>query len=305
MDLSKIIVGNGGGMVKTHEDVDRMTGSPANRIVAGSYTMDPRSGNIGTTAYHDEENNAYYNALGLPNQGSTSLYYSLPEMARLAHTWGKELVVDVAGFDPSEYADMALNAYRCGADLVRLNLGCPNVHGVAGQKPIPSYYPDLIEDILQEVKSLLPTGKMVSVKISPIVDDKLLAEVVTAIEYSQVVSEIVACNTVPNQGLLLPNGKEALSFRSSEGGELLHTGGLSGAPLKSRSLQMMQLLTTWVPQIQRIGCGGIFTGDDALEYLEAGAHGFEVATAYLLHGPRIFGDIYARLLEIAPQSTPA
>ena len=58
-------------------------------------------------------------------------------------------------------------------------------------------------------------------------------------------------------------------------------GGLSGAPLKPRSLQVLKTLRTHLPSsIPLIGCGGISTGADALDYARAGASLIQVYTGF-------------------------
>jgi dihydroorotate dehydrogenase len=58
-------------------------------------------------------------------------------------------------------------------------------------------------------------------------------------------------------------------------------GGLSGAPLKPRTLQVLKTLRAHLPSsIPLIGCGGIRTGADALEYGRAGASLIQVYTSF-------------------------
>ena len=61
----------------------------------------------------------------------------------------------------------------------------------------------------------------------------------------------------------------------------VETGGLSGVPLKSLSLHALRTLRTYLPQtIPLIGCGGVSTGRDALEYAQAGASVVQLYTAF-------------------------
>lgn len=58
-------------------------------------------------------------------------------------------------------------------------------------------------------------------------------------------------------------------------------GGLSGAPLKPLTLRALRMLRAHLPSsVPLIGCGGIATGADALEYAQAGASAVQVYTAF-------------------------
>lgn len=145
-------------------------------------------------------------------------------------------------------------------------------------------------------------GRKVGVKISP-VPDTTLPLLVAAIVGSGVVDEVVAVNTIPDQQLKKSDGSPALSYLPPGGKEKLHTGGLAGEPLRKEGLRVVrQLWELLPPDIQRIGCGGIFSGAHLALYLNADVDGIECATAYLGHGkpnPRIFSDILQEYTNIS------
>lgn len=71
------------------------------------------------------------------------------------------------------------------------------------------------------------------------------------------------------------------SSTQSETANKSEMGGLSGAPLKPRALQVLKTLRAHVPaSIPLIGCGGISTGADALDYARAGASLIQVYTGF-------------------------
>lgn len=76
------------------------------------------------------------NSLGLPNPGGRYYEKYLPEMAKVVHDVNKHLFVSVAGFTPDEYSVLAKIAEAGGADLIELNLGCPNVWAGGKQKRV-------------------------------------------------------------------------------------------------------------------------------------------------------------------------
>lgn len=77
------------------------------------------------------------------------------------------------------------------------------------------------------------------------------------------------------------------------------TGGLSGKPLKPLSLQALKLLNkhTKGSGLVLVGCGGISSGKDALEFAKAGATFVELYTAFAYKGPGLVARIRDELAE--------
>ena len=70
------------------------------------------------------------------------------------------------------------------------------------------------------------------------------------------------------------------------------TGGLSGKPVTDKALHTVaQLAQRLQKEIPIIGCGGIFSGDDALAYLEVGASLVQVYTGFIYRGPELISEI--------------
>lgn len=298
MGLDTLIVGNAAGLAPTYNDVDRLCLSAVTRVTTGPVTLLPREGNGGQTYAFNQRLRASANSRGLPSLGVEKLTYVLPAMLARCTQAGKELRVSLAGFDVNDWAQLVVLCGTLGIQNIELNFGCPNVWGESGRKPIPSYDPELALAILD---TLIPIAKWhnelsIGVKISPVESDATLSNLADAIIASGIVSEVVGCNTIPDQDLLLEDGSHALAFTIEGDPTVRHVGGLAGAPLKARSLKIVELLHLWLPNDMRvIGCGGIFTGEDVQDYLEADAAGFECGTAYAEYGPKIFSEILQQL----------
>lgn len=302
LDLRKTSIANAAGMVKTRLQTLSLLRSGATRGTLGSITRLSRSGNRGTTYYFDEKTGASYNALGLSNGGVEDTLTWLPEVKKKYEALDRELSVSVAGFAPAEYATLAgmLVPY---CHRIELNVGCPNVWGEKGQKPIASYQPELLHEILSAVRAEIGGDQHLSVKISP-VEENILQKIAPVIAESDLIDEVVAVNTLPNQRAVGANGKETLRFISEETAEeIRHVGGMGGAPLKSRGIRTVAMLRELLPRnIGIIGVGGISTGADMIDYLKAGASGVQVGTAFFERGERIFSEILldaSNLLETA------
>ncbi|HEY4510168.1 MAG TPA: dihydroorotate dehydrogenase, partial [Candidatus Paceibacterota bacterium] len=136
--LEHPIMNGAGWGCKTLEEVETLARTPISAIVVGSITMNPSPGNEGNAYWAHPEGLYSLNSLGLPNQGWPYYGENLQMMRRIAHNAGKPLVVSIACFSPEEYAQLAGFVANENVDVTELNLGCPNVWGEQGQKPIAS-----------------------------------------------------------------------------------------------------------------------------------------------------------------------
>ncbi len=318
VDLLNLIVGNAAGTVKTVEDVRKLEASAVTRITVGSITKEPREGNSGDTYYFDTHSHASLNSIGMRNPG-LEWYHAggkLRRMTEIAHDAGKKLWASVAGFSVEEYVQLAETCFLCGVDGVELNLGCPNVHDGGVSKPIFSYHPESVQDLLEQMEgNFLGAGHEIGVKISPVPskrekdknEENILAPLVHAINSASIITEVVAVNTLPKQTMRKSDGGPALSYMPLDGTELMHAGGLAGAPLKAHGLRVVGELLSHHPKaesalyssIRVIGASGIFSGTDAKEYLDLGAAGFELGTAYYNHeNPAVFSVILNELVGL-------
>ena len=76
-------------------------------------------------------------------------------------------------------------------------------------------------------------------------------------------------------------------------------GGLSGKPIKDRALALCSKVRRRKELHQQIiGCGGIFSGDDAFDFLNAGASAVEIYTALVYMGPTALQSINRRLDQL-------
>ncbi len=291
VDLSRTVVTNAAGMVKTKEDAEKLLRSAVTRITVGSITLDPRIGNLGETYYHHPGKMTAWNSRGLNNPGIEATRLWLPEFRKKCHDADKELAVSFAGFSPDEYG-LLLSQLLDVSDVQEPNAGCGNMWKGGVQKPIPSYNPELLEEVLWNMSNRMSAANHVSLKYSPVEDDETNRLNALAIEATGIVSEVIAVNTYPNQLGEREDGSAALAWRESEDAELKHTGGMSGLELLPYGLKTVKSLIGYLPEhVSVIGCGGIAVASDAKDYLSLGARGFAIGTAFFEQGPRIFSDV--------------
>lgn len=296
MNLSAEIAGiqlehplmNAAGTCKLLEEVKELARSASAAVMVGSITMEPRMGNSGDVYWAGPTFSL--NSLGFPNRGAPYYKEAIPKMVAEVHRNNKPLFISVAGFSPEEYAELTKLAFEGGADLVELNLGCPNVWRGSTQKRIACFDPALVIEVLRRVEERVGAAAKVSVKISPFSDPFALAELAQIIGASRIVKAVTAVNAFPNA--FSYNGMKP---RITPGGGLA---GFAGPAIKPIGLGQVRQLYGLLPEdIGIIGVGGITHGQDILEYQESGAVVTQVATAYLEGHERVFSSLLIEFLE--------
>jgi dihydroorotate dehydrogenase (NAD+) catalytic subunit len=228
-------------------------------VVTKAVSLEPRRGNPAPRVA--ETRGAMLNSVGLANPGLDAFRAeALPWLAALVRA---RVVVNVVGRTAEEFAKVvaSLAEERCIAAF-ELNVSCPNV-----DRGGMEFGADDAE--LGKLVRLArgATAKPLLVKLSPILPDpERTAEAAVAAG----ADGFTAVNTLPAQ-LYDAHGKSRLGAGS---------GGLSGPPLLPVGVKVTRLVArrTGKPVI---GVGGIRSGADALQYLEAGAWLVAVGTAAL------------------------
>ena len=219
-------------------------------------TLEPRFGN--PTPRIAECPDGMINAVGLQNPGVESFFkYVLPQLKKI----DTNIIVNISGNTMEEYCEMADIISDSGCHIIEMNVSCPNVKqgGVAfGTNP------DTIYEITNKVKKHCKIPLVV--KLSPNVTD--IAEMAKAAEAGGA------------DGLSLINTLLGMSIDIHKRRPILrnNVGGLSGPCVKPIAVRMVWQVKNAV-EIPLIGMGGISTGEDAVEFMLAGASLVSVGTA--------------------------
>lgn len=229
-------------------------------LVVKSITLDDRPGN--PTPRIAEAPCGMLNAIGLQNKGVE--FIKLRELPFL-EKFDTEVIANVAGSSVEEYGEVI--SMLNGMDVIKafeLNISCPNV--TSGGMAIGTD-PDLAAETVRLAKR--QADKPVYVKLTPNVTD--------------IVKIAQACEQAGADGLVLVNTLQGLRMDLRTARPLLanETGGLSGPAIKPVALRMVYQVAQAV-NIPIIGCGGISSAEDVLEFLYAGASAVEVGSANLI-----------------------
>ncbi len=214
------------------------------------------------------------NAIGLQGPGVEKFLHGEEYMPFLRRT-GATVIVNIWGKSIADYQDVArrLEADKAGIAALEINISCPNVKagGIAfGTDPV------LAKEVVSAVREA--TSLPLITKLSPNVSN--IGEFARAVVEagSDMISLI---NTLTGMAI----DAETMRFKIAN-----KTGGLSGPAVKPVALRMVYEASHAV-DVPVIGMGGICTGEDAVEFLLAGASAVAVGTA-------IFADPYAPLKVI-------
>jgi dihydroorotate dehydrogenase (NAD+) catalytic subunit len=249
----------------TAESLQRVVEGGAGAVVTKSVGVAPRMGYANPTVV--QASGGLINAMGLPNPGIEEYAEEIIHAKTVVQA---PLIVSVFGYSADEYELVAQKAVEAGADAVELNVSCPHVKltgSEIGQNPA------LLKKVVSKVKASV--HKPVIVKLSPDVTD--IAETANAAVKAGA-DALTAINTV-----------KALAIDAETALPLLNNvrGGLSGPAIKPIALRCVYDLYEQVKK-PIVGCGGITTWQDAVEFLLAGASAVQIGTAVALETPNVF-----------------
>lgn len=202
------------------------------------------------------------NAVGLQNPGiDLFIKRDIPFLKQ----YQCKIIVNVCGKTVEDYCEVVEKLSDQPVDLLEINVSCPNVKegGIAfGQDPKALY------DITKEIKK--HAKQPVIMKLSPNVTDIVTMAKAAQDAGADVLSLI---NTLTGTKIDIHKRKFVLANQ---------TGGLSGPAIKPVAVRMVYQVAKAV-QIPIIGMGGIMTGEDAVEFMLAGATAVSVGTANFIN----------------------
>jgi dihydroorotate dehydrogenase (fumarate) len=265
-------------VAKSLQDVEALARTTIGVILVGSITVEPRDGNPEPRWFVSD--NFALNSFGMPNQGLAFYGANVPKMIDVAHNTGKKFALSVAGFSTAEYVTLAKLAEETKVDLLELNFGCPNVSIDGKQKPIVSFDPVSLDEIVLAVSKVTKIPLMI--KLSPYSNPAELAHIAEVINASGKVSAVVTSNTFPN------------GYQTNAGEPVIASefGGVSGSVMLPISLgQVRQFRNALNEEIAVIGVGGIETAEDAKQYFDAGAELVQCATLIVRDGHQAINQV--------------
>ena len=226
-------------------------------IICKGTTLKPCSGNPQPRMV--ETVGGVLNSIGMENIGVDAL---IREKAPVWAGWSVPIIVNILGNSIEEYAEIArLLDGVAGVSGIEINISCPNVS--AGGMEFGAS-PEAAAAATAAVRA--DTTLPLIVKLSPNVTD--ITEIAHAVIEAGA-DAISLINTLKGMAIDLASRRPVLGNIS---------GGLSGPAIKPIALHMVYQVAREV-RVPVIGCGGIASASDALEFILAGASAIQVGTA--------------------------
>lgn len=226
-------------------------------IVTKTITLKPRAGNLQPRIA--EVASGILNSIGLQNIGVKAF---IGEPLEKLNKIDVPVIVSVAGITVGEYVETVkiLNRQN-GVSAIELNLSCPNL-----KKKIICHDLPLMQDVIRGVKKV--SGIPIIAKLSPLVTD--ISELALTAQNAGA-DGVTLANTYPAMAVDIRTFKPKLSTVK---------GGMSGACVKPMSVRCVYDAYQDI-KIPIIGCGGIMTGEDAVEFILVGATVVSVGSSSL------------------------
>lgn len=289
-------VGLAAGFDKNAEAVAALSALGFGFVEVGSVTAVPQEGNPSPRLFRFAQQQALINRMGFNNHGSEVVAAHLQAL-RAQKGWkpvpvginlGKSRVASLEEA-PADYLTTLQRLWALG-DYFVLNVSSPNTPGLR-QLQDAHHLQALLQAVMGYASQQTPS-KPVLLKLAPDLGPEQLDQVVE-LALTHGLAGLVATNTtVARPGFSSPTPE----------------GGLSGKPLAARSLEVLRYLVQAAGRkLPLVSVGGIFTAEDAMERLEAGASLVQVYTGLIYQGPGLAQQINRGLLRLgwAAQKPPA
>tara|TARA_R110002167_G_scaffold49028_13_gene144003 strand:+ start:178 stop:1224 length:1047 start_codon:yes stop_codon:yes gene_type:complete len=258
-------------------------------VEIGTLTPKPQEGNPKKRLFRLKADKAIINRMGFNNQGVFEAVENLKKEHKvlIGGNIGKNKVT------PNNEAIkdylICFDALFDHVDYFVVNVSSPNTPGLRelqDKEPLTALLNELQLENSKLSKRKNTKCKPILLKIAPDLTDSQLSDII----------EIVSTTTI--DGVIATNTTISRENLKSHALLIEEAGGLSGAPLKDRSTEVIRFLAEKSNKaFPIIGVGGINSAEDAIEKLDAGADLIQLWTGFVYEGPGLIKKINEALLE--------
>ena len=245
---------------------ERLYRSGAGAVVTKSLSKEPWDGYVNPTIF-SVKGGGWLNAVGLANPGATEFSNMISKSHEVP------IIVSLVGSTEDDFDFMVKQFENCKISAYELNLSCPHVAKVGLEVGDDV---ELVKKIVKKVK--LNTNVPVIAKVG-LGTTNYLDTVGAACEAGA--DGITAINTMRAMAIDVETQKPILSNK---------IGGLSGTPIKPIAVRCVYEISSKF-DIPIIGCGGISTWKDAVEFILAGASAVQFGSVLGEHWTEVFAEI--------------
>ena len=251
---------------------NRLYASGAGAVVTKSLSTAPWEGYPNPTIF-SVKGGGWINAVGLSNPGASNFAKMIEPNQDVP------IVVSLVGSVPEDFEIMIKEFENCKVKAFELNLSCPHVAKVGLEVGDD---PGLVKAIVSTVKSTTNVPVIAKVGLGT---SNYLNTVNTAIDSG--IDAITAINTVRAIAIDVETQRPILSNKF---------GGLSGTPIKPIALRCVYEISSQY-DIPIIGCGGISSWEDAIEFFLAGASAVQLGSAIGDNWVGVFDEINKGIIQ--------
>ena len=246
--------------------------SGAGAVVTKSLSTEPWEGYPNPTIF-SVKGGGWINAVGLSNPGASNFAKMIEPNKDVP------IIVSMVGSIPKDFEIMIKQFEHCQVTAYELNLSCPHVAKVGLEVGDD---PELVKNIVTSVKNTTRVPVIAKVGLGT---SNYLNTVGAAIDSG--IDAITAINTVRAMAIDAETQRPILSNRY---------GGLSGTPIKPIALRCVYEISSKY-DVPIIGCGGISTWEDAIEFFLAGASALQLGSAIGDNWIGVFHEINKGILH--------
>lgn len=280
-------VGLGAGFDKDAKYTDALACLGFGFVEIGTVTPRPQPGNPQPRLFRLPADQALINRMGFNNGGAK-------EAALRLRQRNEKLVIggNIGKNKDTPNEDAILDYEACfkelygSVDYFVVNVSSPNTPGLRAlqdKEPLMN-----ILNRLQVLNKELGNPKPILLKIAPDLTNEQLDDIVEIVQQTKI-QGLVATNTTIDRSRLNTPATEV---------DKIGAGGLSGKPLRERATEVIRYISQKSNRsIPIIAVGGIFTAQDAIEKLNAGAVLVQVYTGFIYEGPSIASNICKGILK--------
>ena len=278
-------VGLAGGLDKNGEHYNDMANFGFGFVEIGSLTPKPQDGNPKPRCFRVPADRAIINRFGINNKGVSNAVAHIKKDKP-----GIIIAANISKNTTSINEDAAKDYETSFAllydfvDMFVVNVSCPNVVGLTALQDI-SFLSDIVDRLL-DLRRYYDNYRPILLKVSPDLSTEQLDDIIDYCLRSGI-DGIVAGNTT--------RSREGLTI-SPERIEEIGNGGMSGAPVHKKNLELVRYIHTKSEgRLPIIGVGGIMSGEEAQAMMDAGASLVEIYSGFIYEGPGLVKKILTHL----------
>lgn len=291
-------IGLAAGLDKDGEAIESLFDSGFSYVEIGSITPEPQPGNPKPRFFRLPKDDAVINRYGFNSSGHFAVISTLRirfnkflekfrksgvEPYGNSFRNGKLLGINLGKNKfGDEVEDYVKGVNRLGpyADVLVINVSSPNTPGLRdlqGEAKLTNLLSTVVAERDVLGKNLLGNKPPIMVKVAPDLSEAEIQSIANSAKEAKVDGIIISNTTIQRPTSLITPDKNLVA----------ETGGLSGKPLKPLSLKALKTLRKYTKDsdLVLVGCGGISSGKDALEFGKAGATFVQMYTAFAYKGP--------------------